>query len=319
MAVTKISNVIVPEVFMDYVIQRTKELSAFWQSGIIGPGGAELGGNLTSGGNTINMPFWADLTNESEELSDSTDLTVHAINGKKDVAVLHYRGGAWGANDLAHQLAGDDPMMAIASLVAEWWNRDMQRLAINTLKGAFSAASMATNILDISGGAGEAANISGKTFIDAAQKLGDAKAQLAAIGMHSAVQAALAKQDLIVTERDSAGRLLFDTFMGKRIIIDDGMPVSAGVYTTYIFGANCLGYNEGGVLTPVETDRDILSGNDYMAVRRAFVLHPRGIAWKGSAAGATPTITEISTGTNWQRVYEAKNIPMVQFKHKIAL
>lgn len=319
MAVTKIADVIVPEIFMKYVIERTKELSAFWQSGVISAGGAMLGGNLTSGGNTINMPFWADLVNTSEELSDSAALVVHNISAKKDVAVLHFRGAAWGANDLAHQLAGDDPMGAIASLVATWWNRDMQRMLLATLKGAFGASNMSPNVLDISGGTGDAATINGKTFIDATQTLGDAKAQLAAIGMHSAVQAALAKQDLIVTERDSSGRVLFDTFMGKRIIVDDSMPVAAGVYTSYIFGAGAIGYTEGGVFNPVETDRDILSGNDYMTVRRAYVMHPRGIAWKGFAAAATPTLAEISTGTNWERVHESKAIRMVQFKHKIAI
>ena len=319
MAVTKIANVIVPAVFMDYVRRQTMELSDFWQSGIIGVGGAELGGNLTSGGNTINMPFWTDLSNADEGLSDSVGLTVNQINAKKDMAVLHFRGGAWGSNDLAHQLAGDDPMKAIASFVAGWWSRQMQRVTLSTLKGAFASASMSSNVLDISAAAGEAANINAKTFISATQKLGDAKAQLMAMAMHSAVQASLAQQDLIDTERDSSGRVLFDTFMGKRIIIDDGMPNTAGVYTTYVFGAGAIGYNEGGVLNALETDRDIIDGNDFLTTRRAFVLHPRGISWTGSAVGATPTLAELETGTNWNRVFESKAIPIVQFKHKIAL
>jgi hypothetical protein len=306
------------------------ELSAFFQSGIIGTVGAEVGSNLESGGTTINMPFWNDLTGDDEVLSDSSALTVDKITSAKDVAVLHFRGKAWSANDLARQLSGSDPMRAIADLAGGYWSRKMQQILLSTLKGAFAAASMTANVQDISGGTGDAANISGAAFIDATQKLGDAKDQLVAVAMHSAVQASLAKKDLIVTQRDSQGRILFDTFMGKRVIVDDGMPVETvtpggqsppppyQVYTSYLFGAGAIGYDEGGVLAPVETDRDILAGDDVMTNRRAFILHPRGIKWAGSAAGASPTNTELSTGTNWERVYESKAIRIVQFKHRIA-
>jgi hypothetical protein len=330
--ITKIADIVEPVYFAKYVISRTKELSAFFQSGIIGD--VKTGGipnNLTSGGTTINMPFWFDLHNTDEILSDSAALTVNKITAGKDVAVLHFRGSAWGVNDLAAQLSGADPSRAIGDLMAAWWDRQMQLTLLHTLTGAFSAASSATNVLDISDASDDAANINGKTFIDATQRLGDAKDQLVAIGMHSATQAALAKQDLIQTQRNSEGRVLFETFMGKRIIVDDGMPVETvtptgdnppppyKVYTSYLFGAGAIGYEEGGVLNPTETDRDILKGDNYITTRRAFILHPRGIKWQGAAAGASPTNTELATGTNWARVYESKAIRIVQFKHRIAI
>lgn len=314
---TRINDVVVPKIFVPYMLERTRQLSAFFASGIITDGGADLGQNLTKGGNTVNMPFWQDIKNPSEELSDNGSLTVNKITASRDVAVVHFRGAAWGANELSYQLAGSDPMRAIADLVAEWWNRDLQRLLIATLDGAFAAANMSGSIHDISEATGEAAFINGKTFLRASQCLGDAKGQIAAVAMHSATQTYLGQRDLIQTMRDSEGRYLFDTFMGKRIIIDDGMPVDDDVYTTYLFGSGALGFSEGGVLVPLETDRDILSGNDYLATRRAFVMHPRGIKWKGSAAGETPTIDELKTGSNWERVFEQKAIGMVKFVHKI--
>jgi hypothetical protein len=334
MAKTKIADVIVPEIFAPYVIQRTMELSAFYLSGVIGPVGVEVGSNLESGGTTINMPFWNDLTGDDEVLSDSTALTVDKIAASKDVAVLHYRGKAWSANDLTRQLSGSDPMRAIADLAGGYWARKMQQILLSTLKGAFAAASMAGNVRDISGTTadltGSANTIQGSAFIDATQKLGDAKDQLVAVAMHSAVQASLAKLDLIETQRDSEGRVLFDTFMGKRVIVDDGMPVETitptggtppppyQVYTTYLFGASAIGYDEGGVMAPTETDRDILSGDDVMTNRRAFILHPRGIKWKGSPAGASPTNAELAAAASWERVYEPKAIRIVQLKHRIA-
>lgn len=36
-----------------------------------------------------------------------------------------------------------------------------------------------------------------------------------------------------------------------------------------------------------------------------------------SVAGSSPTNAELSTGGNWERVYESKNVRIVQFKHKL--
>ncbi|MFQ7236777.1 MAG: hypothetical protein ACLRPU_18040 [Enterococcus hulanensis] len=68
---TKIADVIVPDVFNQYVIERTAELSAFYQSGIISHN-PELDKLATAGGKLINMPFWEDLDGEDEVLSDTT-------------------------------------------------------------------------------------------------------------------------------------------------------------------------------------------------------------------------------------------------------
>jgi hypothetical protein len=101
MSVTKtiISDVIVPEVFNPYVIERTAELSAFYQSGIIARN-PELDRLASSGGKLVNMPFWEDLTGNDEVLSDKTALTVGKIEAGQDVAALLTRGRAWSVNDL---------------------------------------------------------------------------------------------------------------------------------------------------------------------------------------------------------------------------
>lgn len=91
MAKTKISDVIVPEVFNPYVVQRTMELSALYNSGIIS-NNPELDRLATSGGTTINMPYWEDLNGEDEILSDSEALTPGKITAGQDIAVLLMRG-----------------------------------------------------------------------------------------------------------------------------------------------------------------------------------------------------------------------------------
>ena len=78
-----------------------------------------------------------------------------------------------------------------------------------------------------------------------------------------------------------------------------------------------VGTGTPAALTLTETDRDSLASNDILVNRRAFVIHPNGMKWKGSPAGATATNAELATGTNWERVSDIKNMGIVMLKGKI--
>lgn len=317
MAATKIADVIVPAIFNPYVVQRTAELSAFYQSGIIAPveGLNVLG---MQGGTTIAMPFFKDLTGEEEILSDTAPLGVDKITSGQDVAVLHARGKAWGVNDLAKALSGADPMTAIGDMTADYWSRRWQAMVLAELEGVFKATSMQSNVLDISAASGAAAVAGSDAMVDAMYLLGDAASGLTAYAMHSAslahfVKLGLAQDQLI----DYQGNIQPASFMGKRVIVDDGLPVANGVYTSYLFGQGAIGYGEGNAPVPTETDRDSLQGEDILINRQHFVMHPRGIRWKGTATGVSPTNTELRVGANWERVYESKQVRIVQVKHRL--
>lgn len=324
MTITRIADVIQPEVFNPYIVQRTMELSALIQSGIV-QNLAEFD-NLASGPNTlVNMPFWNDLTGDSEIMKDDGALTPGKIGSDKDVARKHGRARAWGANGLSALLSGDDPMRAIGDLVAAYWQRDMQKVLLVTLDGVFKAASMADLVHDISALTGGAELISGSTFIDAVQKLGDAKDLLTGVMMHSAVEAYLAKNDLIEYVQESQQDVRVPYFMNKRVVVDDGAPFDTvtKVATAYLFGAGAVALGNGSHprIIPTEIDRDSLasSGEDYLINRRIFILHPRGVKWtEDSVADVFPTNAELATGTNWERVYEPKAIRVVKFTFKIA-
>lgn len=202
MAGTTLQDVIVPELFNPYVINRTMEISALVQCGIIA-NNTEFDALASQAAPTVNMPFFEDLTGESEQVIEGADLEDNKITSNKDVAAIIRRAKMWSATDLSAALAGSDPMAAIGSLVAGFWARDMQKELIALLEGVFGTISagnenkppaetrLASNLLDISGKSGAAANWSGSAFIDAEQMLGDAKAQLTGICMHSATEAYL--------------------------------------------------------------------------------------------------------------------------------
>ena len=334
MAKTLVADIIVPTEFEKYAIERTAQLSVFVQSGIIehAPEFDLLAG---SGGRTVEMPFWKDLTATRQLLSDSASLTVNKITSDKDTARIHNDAQAWSVNHLAKVISGDDPMQAIVDLVGDYWARIDQGLVISCLKGVFGAGSMAGNKLSIASetvaGVTADTRLTGATFVDATVKLGDRGDRLTAIAMHSATEGALRKLDLIDFLPDSEGKATIKTFQGRKVIVDDAMPVRAGttdglVYTSYLFGPGAFGKGaaaldsaplQGGIGTEgVELARVALDSDSILINRRRHILHPRGVRFtSASVAGDSPTNAELETAANWVRVYENKNVRMVAIDH----
>lgn len=338
MATTAISDIIVPQIWLPYTIRRTSELSALVTSGIVEASGEFV--TLANGaGQTVNMPYWVDLAGSDEVLSDSSSLSTGKIGTAQDIAIIQLRGKGWDNNDLAGILAGSKPADAMADLVAAYWARRLQATVLSVLSGIFGSASLSGNLDAIhhtSGGVGTATDantLNATTFIDAAQKLGDAKEQLTAIIMHSATEASLRKKDLIDFIPGSEQGQLIKTFQGHQVIIDDGMPVATVdgdlVYTTYLFGKGALALGVGtnnptidgaapGSTWQLEFFRDAKAGTSGFLNRRRQIIHPRGVKWNGaSMAGSSPTNTELATAANWTRVWENKQIRVVKITHNI--
>lgn len=331
---TLLANVLVPSVWMPYVIEQTAAKSKLWTSGIITPDPV-LNELFIKGGDQIQLPFWQDLSGDSETVKTDTDAAIGKIIAAKDIARRQQRMKGWGVEDLAGDLAGSDPLKAIGDRTAAYWAREMQKDLLFTLKGMFADASMADNSHDIyaSSGTAQAANmLTGSTFIDSVQKLGDAKDKLTAVLMHSAVEAHLNKLNLIQYFMDTDGKVSLSRIMGHEIIIDDSLTTEVvdgkTVYHTFIFGRGALGYGERTNFSPVvggfgtwsvEFGRLARRAQSLMITRRDFMLHPRGVKWtEGSVAGEFPEFSELADAANWERVYEAKNIRIVRVRHNIA-
>jgi len=336
MAKTQLADIIVPAQFAPYVLQRTAEKSDLFQSGIV-VRTPDYDDRSSRGGNQVDMPHWNDLTGNRQPLSDANPLTTQKLTADKDMARIHNDGNAWSWNHLAKVVSGDDPAQALANFLGDYWNRQNQYMLISSLKGVFAAASMAGNLLAIHSEvvANQTANtrLSGSTFVDATQRLGDCGDRLVAVAMHSAVEAALRKLDLIDFIPDSQGETQIRTFQGRRVIVDDGCPVRAGttdgqVYTTFLFGNGAFGAGfadlngqpvEGGTGTEgMEMARDALNSDTILVNRRRFILHPRGVKFtSASVAGANPTNAELENAANWVRVWENKNVRVVAVTHNI--
>src|SRR5690606_32605327 len=184
---TRISDVIVPEVFNTYMAKDTKQVMAFYNAGVLRPDG-DLANKLAGGGRTFNVPFWRDLDDtESDTASDDPDsyATPGNVTASKDVALRQVRTRGWSTANLSAELAGSDPMTRITSRVGDYWGRQFDDIAIATARGVF-----ASNILNNGGDMVEDASndnalpvgpdelINTENIMAAAQTMGDAKRDL---------------------------------------------------------------------------------------------------------------------------------------------
>ncbi len=318
MPVTRVSDIIIPEVFNPYVINTIEEQNALIRSGIMG---AVPGIEVPNGGTTVNMPFWNDLDGDPEAIQSDFALTPDKITSGKDVARVFEFGKAWSSEDLAAELAGSDPMQAIGNRVASYWTRQQQRILLKMLDGVFADNETNDNkdlIYDVSKEDGTGETASGEVFLEAAQLLGDAKGKFTAIAMHSRVHTNLQKLQLIDYMPESEIDIGFGTYMGKTIIVDDSLPVIDGEtsgkkYASYLFGSGAVGYVAGNPKVPTETDRNTLKGEDILINRQKFIMHVRGFKWtEADVAGEMPTLDEIAKAENYDRVYDKKKVRVVK-------
>lgn len=324
--VTKLTDVIVPELFTQYVLEATKEKSELIASGAV-EDNPQLNQLVNGGGTTLQMPKWNDLTGESQVFSESADIETDKITSHKEIATLLLRAKAWSAHDLAAALAGDDPMKRIADRVAAWWVRDEKRIVMSILQGVFGASTMAGHVLNIT--SESETKITGKAVLDAKQLMGDAADDLTLIYMHSAVFTELQKQQLIAYVQPADAKIRIPTYLNYNVICDDSAPVTLGtggapdVFTTFLLSRGCI---QRGTGTPAgfvatETARNAKKSVDELYNRQAKVLHPKGMSWIASAsdiAAETPSNSELATGTNWQlAAAESKQVGMVALKHTL--
>ncbi len=322
MTETRIGDIIVPEVFNPYVVERTNELSNFYFGGAVE---VDPLYDITAqqGGRTAILPYYKDLSGSDEVLDEIDPLALNNVETGKDIAVVLMRGKAWGVNDLAKALNANrsDPTKVIGDLVADYWARQQQTVMINSLDGVLAdntANNSSDMVHDIAIEDGDNATVSelfsGDALVDALGTLGDALNSVVGIAVHSTVYQNMQKQQLIDYIPDAQAQIQIPIYMGMRVVVSDQLPMVAGgtsgfKYTTYLFGQGAFALGNGAAPVPVEVERDALAGIDQLITRRHYILHPRGVAWQHvSVTGASPSNAELGDATNWSRVWERKSV-----------
>ncbi len=347
---TQVTDIVVPDVFTPYVQQLTTEKSRLIQSGVV-VSNPLLNEFLSGGGLTVQVPSFRDLdaddTNGADRVSTddsvpfaAADASIPAgqarppnpqkIQTAKEIAVRMNRNNSWSSADLAAQLAGADPMAAIGGRVATYWERRLQRIFVSSMNGIFADNAAApsgtdTHIAndmtnDISAGSfvDGVTNFSAEAFIDATLTMGDSMEELVAMMVHSVVYARMQKNNLIDFIPDASGQINIPTFLGREVLVDDGMPVTASVYDTWLFGTAAVQIGDVDPPDATETDRKPGGGNgggqSVLYSRRQWSMHPTGHAYiQGSIPDGGPTNANLAAATSWSRVYpERKQIKIAR-------
>lgn len=325
MAITQLSDVVVPEVYFPYQKELTVEKSRLFQSGIVTTD-PRIDAIANEGGQTFNLPFWDDFDGADVVQPDgASGETPAKLTTGRQTGHKNFRQKAWSISDLSVDVTGDDPMGDFASAMVRYWNRKFQSVLISCMKGLFDdgdaplrAGGAADHVNDIAAEAIASQDadtrISVEALVDAVTlKLGDEWDNMRAIAMHSVVFSRLQKDGQINFRRFEEQDISIPTFGGLDVIVDDGLPTEAGStdgtkYTSYIFGEGAFRWGEATPKVPVEFDRDITAAGETVAVRRHFILHPYGFRYTGTPAGASPTNTEWEDGTDWSLVVNHKKV-----------
>ena len=312
---------LIPELFLDYQQEEIRDKNALVTSGLMVTNAA-IQAEFAKGGKTIDLPFYGDLTGDSEIDSDTVASTPTDIAGDLQVGVRNMRRKSWKSSDLAADLSGSDPAQAIARSTGRYWIRDMQVVTRNILNGLFNTGGPLA-VSHTVGGA--TTQLSPGLMVDGIAKLGDAGDELTGVMMHSAVYYALMKLDLIVPAsttsqldtRLSAEALEKGTYYGRPVFVDDRLPfettgggpggggaTNLPIYQTFFFGPGAFAYATAPAKTPVETDRDKFLGIDFLINRTHYLVHPNGISWRGNPTAAAPSNAELATPANWVKVFD---------------
>lgn len=333
MALTQISDVFVPEVYASYLTVDDPELTAFVDSGVA-VNNAAFAQLFSAGGNIAELPFWNDLDGSQEPnygTDDPADVaTPEKITAGVQVARMASLNKGYSAADLASELAGSDAMSRVRSRFSRYWMRAFQRRVISSLEGV--VADNVDNydsdmVNDVSGATnadiGTGTVFSRSAFTGAAFTSGDHYDDYVAIAVHSVVYKRMVDNDDIDFIPDSQGGFT-PSFMGRRVIIDDGLPFtaaggtgasdSAPLYTSFLFGEGLIGYGFRPARVPFELDREPAQGNgagvETIWERNSWVIHPFGTAFQSSTlTDGNATIAQLKLAGNWDRVVDRKNIP----------
>lgn len=339
MAVVRLTDAVIPEIYNSYSALNTPELTAFLQSGILAQNDL-MNSIVAQPGIDQIVPFWRDLDSSIEPdytNDDPADLSVPNKLGSGSFRMrksfLHQ---SYAAMDLVAELAGSSPMQRIKDRFGVYWSRQLQKRLIATLVGV-----VANNVANQAGDMGvdaSTAQINGDVIIDAFGTMGDAEKNFKAFICHSAVAQRLLKNQELITIPDANGGQDISYFKGMRVIEDDSCPVLSGTGSTRVFlsflaGSASIGfggmggqpvlYGDGQPTNPSYVIRVEQAGNgggeEIIGERKTWGMNPFGYSWVEPTGADTltefsPTLADLRKAVVWSRVVDRKQIPLAWVK-----
>lgn len=325
---THLSDMIIPEVFGNYVLNTALKTNRFVQSGILTPD-PDLGPRLLDAGTKITVPFINDLSGDPDNWTDTDDIQVNQLTSGKQLGLKFYQTKAFGYTSLSQMISGAPIQTTIGNRFANFWTRADEKMLLAVLNGVMGVNKVKNaKFYDATSKTPTDAAFSAKGFIAAIGLMGDLQdTSLGAIAVNSATYSMMKMQNLIETIQPQNGALPFEAYNGLRIVLDDDIPVDLTnkqkpTTTSYIFAPGAVRYSS--VLASTETKYDPIKegGTDIIVQKRIGTIHVAGTSVKPSftpAKSAFPTMDEFSKSGTWEVVdgIDPRTIGVVAYKAEL--
>ncbi|MCO7248221.1 major capsid protein [Halomonas sp. Mc5H-6] len=321
MATLRLTDIIEPSSFTEYQIQESMQKTALVRAGVAVQNPV-IASQLAAGAQSFTVPFWHDLADDEANIVNDDPAILSSpkkIGSGKQIIRKSFLHQSWSAMNLASEIAGDDALMRIQSRVLAYWDRQLQRRLVASLRGILAdnvATDASDMVVDISAETDAAGVFGAEAVIDASGTLGDSMNDLVAIGMHSDVYRRALKNDLIEFIPDSQGGTIA-TFRGLATVVDDGLPVDGGNYTSVLFGRGAVGYGAAAPQIAEGTEVENLpsagrgGGQQILHSRMNIGMHPAGFSWQETTVSdESPSLSELILADNWTRTVERKAVPL---------
>ncbi len=334
MALTTISDLWTPDIWIPGVAEKAKTFPSLLNSGVV-INTPKIDEIASGAGIAANMPFLKDVTDDDDEIQvENTAPTDGEITAGNQIAPILNRVKSYNATALAAQVSGasPDPVSEVLNQLAAGRMKRRQKTFIAVLRGAFGggintkdSASELTSLrieaFDESGlDATSDQRMSAELFIAGTALLGELEDELerGAILTHPNIYARLQIIDKESFKDGVESGLPFKitTYRGIPIFKSNSL-VRAGttngyVYETYILGSGTVGFGAkpqssrvGDVAHLVLDETQIAANNVRVFDRNRYVFHLNGMKWVGTPNGQSATDAELATISNWDLAFSS--------------
>jgi len=325
--------------FSRYLAEEIVERSAFIKSGALAQNAAL---NNTTG-TRIEVPFFNSLSTTVEVVrSDNTwgtggagALTAQKVTAGTQYASIMHRAFAYAMDDLSRFQTGEDALNFVRSQMAQDVDKNNTTSVVSMLTGIFGPGGTlnGTNALDISqataGSETEANYVSAATVTRAKYLLGERAGSLQTLVVHPTVAAYLEQVGMLQfssTALASGSGIQWGgggigvtstevgSAFGLNVVVDSQLPIRGSTgenqqFVCYLLGNGALQTGSQYPLT-VGSDYNLLSFQTEMAVKYSNIFHIPGVTW--ASASDNPADAALATVGNWNRVWDAQLIPVVE-------
>lgn len=301
MAITMLSDVIVPEVFSPYIQEQANVTSRLIASGAVAPS-AILNDFLAGGGSSVNVPSWtnpAGVTFNSSNDNPASIVVPAGISAVNQIAMRMNQNWHVGSSTFTSALAGSNPLASVASQVAQIYNANRQNHLVAQLNGLFATGgALDSEVAD--------GNVwSSDLLIQAESLFEDFTTGSGLLIVNSTTFAAMRAENLVTVIPLVDQGITVPTYLGYTVVVDNKI----GAVAAYVCrpGSILIGSGTVGVTPYADEKGGNGGGIEYLALRDEYALHVGGTSFVGAGV-VNPTAAQLSAPANWAAVSNLAHI-----------